>query len=108
MFKRFAPLLLLFGVVSAASAEEAVSPLRANFRRAALDFSSTSVKTPAIIKIRQTLSSAPTAKQSSRACLILCWNMSSPIISGTTASLWNTAKPKSVLRSAKYDQRECR
>lgn len=44
MFKRFAPLLLLFGLASAASAEEAVSPLRANFRRAALDFSSTSVK----------------------------------------------------------------
>lgn len=34
----------MFGLASAASAEEAVSPLRANFRRAALDFSSTSVK----------------------------------------------------------------
>ena len=67
--------------------------LRANFRRVALEMSSTSVSHAE--QYQNSPSSVQTAKPCSKAYLTSFSNMNSRIINGTIPFIWNTAKPDS-------------
>ena len=70
------------------------------------------LRMPRLMPILRTASWVLTARRWSKACLILCWSISSRIIPGTTAFLWNTAKPNCVrptetIHQAKMPTRFC-